>query len=154
MMITVGRTAMALSAGFAGLVLAFAPVAAQAHTPPRGDVRAGGDQVSLDWTVWVAADGAFTLSGTYRCSAVHAGAVLVGGSVSQAGHHAVIGGSVATCDGRTHTWRNTAPPHIGFVPGAASGDATLLELRHDDNLIPALPHLLAHDAHDVVIRRP
>lgn len=144
---------MALSAGFAGLVLALAPVAAQAHTLPRGDMRAGGDQVSLDSTVWVTADGAITLSGAYRCSADHVGPVLVGGSVSQAGRRATIGGRVATCDGRTHTWRTTEQPYADFVPGAASGDATLLELRWDDSLIPVLPNILAHDAHDVVIRR-
>ncbi|MFF7248159.1 DUF6299 family protein [Embleya sp. NPDC008237] len=107
----------------------------------------------MDSTVWVAEDGTLTLSGTYRCSADHVGTVLVGGNVAQAGRHSSIGGTVATCDGRTHTWRNTEQPYITFVPGPASGDATLLELRHDDDLIPVLPNILAHDARDVVIQR-
>ncbi|MEU0939327.1 DUF6299 family protein [Embleya sp. NPDC005971] len=149
MMITVGRAAAALSAGIAGLLLALAPVAARAAE----SVHVGGDRVLLDSTVWVAADGTITLSGTYQCSAGHAGVVLVGGSVGQAGHHTAVGGSIATCDGRAHAWRNSEKSAIGFVPGAAHGDATLLELEDGEGVVPVLPAILAVDDHDVVIQR-
>ncbi|MGW1997876.1 DUF6299 family protein [Embleya sp. NPDC001921] len=151
MIITAGRTATVLSAGFAGLVLAFAPVAAQAHTLPIGAARAGGDHVTIDSTVWVAADGTITLSGTYRCTPHHVGTVLVGGQVDQEGRHASVGGSVATCDGARHTWRNTGQPYIGIHPGAARGAATLLELAPGEGVIPILPNVLAHDARDVAV---
>ena len=99
----------------------------------------------------MAADGAITVSGSYQCSADHVGTVLVGGTVEQADLHAAIGGSVATCDGRPHTWRTTGQPYGAFLPGPARGDATLVELHAGESLIPVLPNILAHDTRDVTI---
>ncbi|WP_126643890.1 DUF6299 family protein [Embleya hyalina] len=156
MMISSGRTAMALSVGFAGLALAFVPVAAQAQAPaqpPARQLPVTNDQVSLDPAVWMAADGTLTISGTYRCSADHTGNVLVGGSIDQAGLHISMGGSTATCDGLTHDWRSSERPPLDFVPGPARGDATLLELRRGEGVVPVLPNILAQDARDVTITR-
>ncbi|OPC82686.1 hypothetical protein B4N89_18595 [Embleya scabrispora] len=156
MMISSGRTAVALSLGFAGLALAFVPVAAQAQAQAQPQARrlpVAGDQVSLDPTVWVTADGTVTISGTYRCSADHAGTVLVGGSVSQAGLHIAMGANAATCDGLTHDWRSSERPPLDFVPGPARGDATLLELRSGEGVVPVLPNVLAQETRDVTITR-
>ncbi|MFI1585869.1 DUF6299 family protein [Embleya sp. NPDC020630] len=160
MMISSGRTAMALSVGCAGLALAFVPVAAQAQTPAHAPAQpqarrlpVAGDQVSLDPTVWVTADGTVTISGTYSCSADHTGTVLVGGNVNQAGLHFSVGGSDATCDGLTHDWRSSARSPLDFVPGPARGDATLLELLPGEGVVPVVPNILAQNTRDVTITR-
>ncbi|WP_406286086.1 DUF6299 family protein [Embleya sp. NBC_00896] len=152
MIITGSRTSIVVSAGFAGLVLALSPVAAQAHTLDRGMDRAGGDRISIDRTVRVGEDGAVTVSGTYRCSG-HSGTVLVGGKVRQQGRDASIGGSVATCDGNEHRWSNTEQTRVAIEPGAARGEATLLELEPTGGVIPLLPNVLATHARDVVVER-
>ncbi|MFE3199096.1 DUF6299 family protein [Embleya sp. NPDC059237] len=152
MMISSGRKAMALSVGFAGLALAFVPVVAQAQAQPHARrLPVAGDQVSLDPTVWVAADGTVTVSGTYSCAAEHTGSVLVGGTVSQAGRNFSVGGSAATCDGLTHDWHSSARPPLDFVPGPARADATLLELLPGEGVVPVVPNILAQSARDVTI---
>ncbi|MGC0419116.1 hypothetical protein ABIA38_004637 [Embleya sp. AB8] len=144
---------MALSAGFAGLVLAGAPGAAQAHPVSPDSGRVAGDRVSIDSTVWAAGDGTLTVSGTYRCAPVHTGRVLVGGSVDQAAHHAAMTGTVATCDGNEHAWRTGEKQSIPFLPGTATGDASMLELQARDGLVPVATHVLATDSHDVEIKQ-
>ncbi|MEW2162138.1 DUF6299 family protein [Streptomyces sp. NPDC007084] len=88
------------------------------------------DEVTVDPTATVAADGTITLSGTYRCAAA-SGPVFVSSSVSQGDPRVKqgIGGSSAVCDGAEHRWTNTEKREAGtLVPGAAHVEATLLEL--------------------------
>ncbi|MFF0190235.1 DUF6299 family protein [Streptomyces sp. NPDC005244] len=88
------------------------------------------DEVTVDPTATVAADGTITLSGTYRCAGA-AGPVFVSSSVSQSDPrvHQGIGGSSALCDGADHRWTNSEKRAQGtLVPGTAHVEATLTEL--------------------------
>ncbi|MFG2311940.1 DUF6299 family protein [Streptomyces sp. NPDC048566] len=110
------------------------------------------DEVTVDPTATVAADGTITLSGTYRC-ATSAGPVFVSSSVSQGDarvRHG-IGGTSAVCDGAEHRWTNSEKREAGtLVPGTAHVEATLLELAGTG--LP-LPTIHASSERDVTVGR-
>ena len=88
------------------------------------------DEVTVDPTGQVAADGTITLSGTYRCLS-SSGPVFVSSSVSQSDPRVRqgIGGTSAVCDGAVHSWTNSEKRTPGtLVPGTAHVEATLMEL--------------------------
>ncbi|WP_420035098.1 DUF6299 family protein [Streptomyces sp. cg28] len=127
----------------AALLLLAAPAAVGAAEPS--------ESVTVDPTGTVADDGTVTLSGTYRCTAGLA-PVLVSSSVRQTpdGPRRGIGGSVADCDGREHTWQNTGRVPAGTVePGATQVEATVMELRPQGGL--PLPHFHASRDQDVTL---
>ncbi|MER5468355.1 DUF6299 family protein [Streptomyces sp. NPDC002935] len=110
------------AAAAAALLLLLAPSAVARSAPY--------DEVTVDPTATVAADGTITLSGTYRCTGA-VGSVFVSSSVSQGDprvRHG-IGGSSALCDGAEHRWANSEKRAPGtLVPGAAHVEATVIEL--------------------------
>lgn len=106
----------------AALLLLLAPSAVALSDPY--------DEVTVDPTGYVAADGTVTLSGTYRCMSA-AGPVFVSSSVSQGDSQVRhgIGGTSAVCDGVEHRWTNSEKRTPGtLAPGAAHVEATLMEL--------------------------
>ncbi len=120
------RPVLGATAGAALLLLGTAVVA-----PSASASAAPAEYVTVDPEGRVTADGAVTLSGTYRCTA-GTGPVFVSSSVSQ-GTPTInygIGGTGAVCDGEEHRWQNsgTAPaerpggrsrPGGGDRPGTA-----------------------------------
>ncbi|MGW3661594.1 DUF6299 family protein [Streptomyces sp. NPDC005141] len=137
------RQALATAAG-AALLLLLAPSAVARSAPS--------DEVTVDPTGTVAADGTITLSGTYRCTGSD-GPVFVSSSVYQ-GEPRVglgVGGSSALCDGADHRWSNSekrAPDTL--APGAAHVEAAILELSGSG--LP-LPTIHARKEQDVTIAR-
>lgn len=114
-------------------------------------VAAPSEQVTVDPTGTLAADGTLTLSGTYRCTP-GTGPVFVSSSVSQSNprvNHG-IGGSLAQCDGAEHQWQNSGKVSSETLKaGKAHVQATLMELR-PSGLIP-LPVFHAVDEQDVTL---
>lgn len=111
----------------AALLLLAAPSATAVSVSHANDSR---DEVTIDSSGRVAADGTITLSGTYRCASA-AGPVFVSSSVSQGNPLVIhgIGGTSAVCDGAEHQWTNSeARAPRTLTPGAAHVEATLLEL--------------------------
>ncbi|MEU9136850.1 DUF6299 family protein [Streptomyces sp. NPDC048404] len=124
------RQAVGVAAG-ATLLLLLAPSAVALSAPS--------DDVTVDPTGTVAADGTVTLSGTYRCTG-SSGPVLVSSSVAQDDPQVNqgIGGTVALCDGAEHRWTNSekrAPDT--YKPGAAHVQATILELSASGLPLPS-----------------
>ncbi|MEU9212905.1 DUF6299 family protein [Streptomyces sp. NPDC048415] len=109
----------------AALLLLLAPSAVALSAP-----SAPSDEVTVDPTGSVAADGTITLSGTYRCLS-RTGPVYVSSSVSQSDPRVRqgIGGTSAVCDGAEHRWTNSEKrePRT-LTPGTAHVEATLVEL--------------------------
>ncbi|MFI1969710.1 DUF6299 family protein [Streptomyces cinnamoneus] len=103
-----------------------------------------GNALTLDKTGAIDHDGTITLTGTYRCAVPRgSGTVFIGSNVVANGRSDGIGGSTATCDGRTHRWRNTARPHeVTYRPGPVRADAVLMQIRRDRGGIP-LPRFLS-----------
>ncbi|WP_267244752.1 DUF6299 family protein [Streptomyces sp. PR69] len=145
-----------------------APGGAGAYSAAHSATRSGSDAVTLDPEGQLAADGTVTLSGSYRCSPLHHGrTVLVGATLIQGDVHYGVGGTVAHCDGREHSWRHTgqlpgelaagesADPAGGeagrTVAGRVDGEATLLKLD-SGGLVP-VPVLLDRDARPLVLLR-
>ncbi|MEU6842625.1 DUF6299 family protein [Streptomyces sp. NPDC046716] len=127
----------------AALLLLAAPAAVGAAEPA--------ESVTVTPTGTVAADGTVTLTGTYRCTAGLA-PVFVSASVRQTsdGPRRGIGGTLADCDGREHTWQNTGQVPVGTVePGAAQVEATVMELRPQGGL--PLPHFHASREQSVTL---
>ncbi|MFE2298292.1 DUF6299 family protein [Streptomyces sp. NPDC059445] len=115
------RQAAGAAAG-AALLLFLAPSAVA--------LSASSDEVTVDPTGTVAADGTITLSGTYRCTGA-SGPVFVSSSVSQDDPRVKqgIGGTTALCDGAEHTWTNSEKPVPSTLKaGPAHVQATLMEL--------------------------
>ncbi|MEO3974741.1 DUF6299 family protein [Streptomyces sp. CAU 1734] len=129
------RRALLLSA--AGIAAALAagllPGTASAQFTP--------DTVTIAPAGRIARDGTLTLSGTYRCSSLRSGVVLIGAEATQGKKRAGTDGTVATCDNRVHSWRNSGHPLKKFSTGGADGRATLIELDTSHGLIP-LPVIL------------
>ncbi|MEY2241534.1 DUF6299 family protein [Streptomyces sp. BF23-18] len=124
------RQAVGVAAG-ATLLLLLAPSAVALSAPS--------DEVTVDPTGTVPADGTVTLSGTYRCTGA-SGPVLVSSSVAQDDPQVNqgIGGTVALCDGAEHRWTNSekrAPDTL--KPGAAHVQATILELSASGLPLPS-----------------
>ncbi|MFE9769316.1 DUF6299 family protein [Streptomyces sp. NPDC005808] len=130
------------AAAAAALLLSVAPSAAALSDPY--------DQVTVDPTGHVAADGTVSLSGTYRCLS-STGPVFVSSSVSQGDprvRHG-IGGTSAVCDGAVHPWTNSEKRTPGtLTPGAAHVEATLMELRPGVGGLP-LPAFHARQQQDI-----
>ncbi|MFH8389662.1 DUF6299 family protein [Streptomyces sp. NPDC018036] len=115
------RQAVGTAAG-AALLLLLAPSAVA--------LSGSSEEVTVNPTGTVAADGTVTLSGTYRCAGA-SGPVFVSSSVSQGDPRVNqgIGGTTALCDGAEHAWSNSAKPTPGSLKaGAAHVQATLMEL--------------------------
>ncbi|MBJ7003979.1 DUF6299 family protein [Streptomyces griseofuscus] len=113
----------ALAAGSAH-VAGSARIAVPVHAAP-------GESVTVDTVGRLAADGTVTLTGTYRCTG-NTGPVFVTSALSQRDprvRHG-IGGTVARCDGTTHTWSNSGQVSgETLTPGTAHVQATVMELR-------------------------
>lgn len=108
------------------------------------------DQVTVDPTGRVAADGTVSISGTYRCLS-GTGPAFVSSSVSQGDprvRHG-IGGTSAVCDGAVHPWTNSEKRTPGtLVPGDAHVEATLMELSPGAGGLP-LPAFHARQQQDI-----
>ncbi|MEV7339230.1 DUF6299 family protein [Streptomyces sp. NPDC093544] len=130
------------AAAAAALLLSVAPSAVALSGPY--------DQVTVDPTGQVAADGTVSLSGTYRCLS-STGPVFVSSSVSQGDpqvRHG-IGGTAAVCDGAVHPWTNSEKRTPGtLAPGAAHVEVTLMELRPGAGGLP-LPTFHARQQEDI-----
>ncbi|GAA3059473.1 DUF6299 family protein [Streptomyces olivoverticillatus] len=149
-MLTFKAFRLAATASTVGLVpLLPAPMAALAAPPPA-------NSVGVDRSGWVDAEGAVTLSGSYRCSApAKPGSVFVGSNIRQGLQSSGVGGSTAVCDGKAHRWRNTG--HANQTPrgpGGVQADASLLWLERNRQGIP-VPHVLATTERDItLVARP
>ncbi|MFI0962549.1 DUF6299 family protein [Streptomyces sp. NPDC021080] len=124
------RQAVGAAAG-AALLLFLAP---SAVALPRVAPSAPSEEVTVDPTGTVAADGTVTLSGTYRCTGA-SGPVFVSSWASQGvsqGDSLIIqgiGGTSALCDGADHHWTNSEKRVPGTLEtGAAHVQATITEL--------------------------
>ncbi|MEU3374206.1 DUF6299 family protein [Streptomyces sp. NPDC006711] len=132
----------------AGALLAVAPGPAVAASDPA----ASSDTVTANATGTVAKDGTVTLSGTYRCSPPANGRpVVVSSSVVKGSVQYGIGGTVATCDGATHTWTNHGRMALGQTakPQATEVVATLARLDRGIGFLPLVPYVLATDRHSL-----
>ncbi|MGY0070385.1 DUF6299 family protein [Streptomyces sp. QTS137] len=147
--VSVRSVLVAAAAGGAlllGAVAAAPPAASAAPAAP-------GATVTVEPEGRIAADGRVTLSGTYRCLDA-SGPVLVGSSVHQgdATTRYGVGGTLAVCDGETHSWENTGKvPADAVEAGAADVEATLTELRTVDGLL--LPEFHAVHQQAVILVR-
>ncbi|MCM2390702.1 DUF6299 family protein [Streptomyces albipurpureus] len=103
------------------------------------------DTVTIDRIGQIAEDGAITLTGTYRCSSPRLGPVLIGSKAVQGDARASLDGIVANCDGQQRTWRATGQASGTFRPGAARGEATLIQLDLSHGLVPFPTVLTAGD---------
>ncbi|MFP3986541.1 DUF6299 family protein [Streptomyces sp. E11-3] len=121
-------------------------------TAPAADAFAAPfEEVTVNPTGRLAADGTVTLSGTYRCSG-GTGPVFVSSSLSQ-GDSSVrhgIGGTRAVCDGAEHPWTNSGRVDGAFTPGDAHIKATLMELRSNRGSLP-LPYFHAAHEQDIAL---
>ncbi|WP_326720166.1 DUF6299 family protein [Streptomyces sp. NBC_00243] len=138
------RQVLGAAAAAAALLLLAAP-SAVAQSGPY-------DQVTVDPTGRVAADGTITLSGTYRCLS-SSGPVFVSSSVSQGDPRVRqgIGGTSAVCDGAVHPWTNSEKRKPGtLTPGAAHVEATLMELSPGPGGLP-LPNFHARQQQDITL---
>ncbi|GAA1035986.1 DUF6299 family protein [Streptomyces murinus] len=111
-----------------------ARIAVPVHAVPVHAVpvhAAPGESVTVDTVGRLAADGTVTLTGTYRCTG-NTGPVFVTSALSQRDPRVKhgIGGTVARCDGTTHTWSNSGQVSGETLqPGTAHVQATVMELR-------------------------
>ncbi|WP_330259918.1 DUF6299 family protein [Streptomyces murinus] len=111
-----------------------ARIAVPVHAVPVHAVpvhAAPGESVTVDTVGRLAADGTVTLTGTYRCTG-NTGPVFVSSALSQRDPRVKhgIGGTVARCDGTTHTWSNSGQVSGETLqPGTAHVQATVMELR-------------------------
>ncbi|MFJ3646606.1 DUF6299 family protein [Streptomyces murinus] len=106
-----------------------AHIAVPVHAVPVH--AAPGESVTVDTVGRLAADGTVTLTGTYRCTG-NTGPVFVTSALSQRDPRVKhgIGGTVARCDGTTHTWTNSGQVSgETLMPGTAHVQATVMELR-------------------------
>jgi len=134
------RQVIGAAAGAALLLLA---------APTAGALSGPYDEVTVDPTGRLAADGTITLSGTYRCLS-SSGPVFVSSSVAQGDprvRHG-IGGTQAVCDGAEHRWTNSETRKGAFTPGDADVEVTLMELSGSG--LP-LPHFHAAQKRDVTL---
>ncbi|MFF9125272.1 DUF6299 family protein [Streptomyces sp. NPDC014889] len=112
---------------------------------------APGDNVTIDQTARLSADGTVTVSGTYRCFDAN-GPVFVGAAISQdpSATRYGIGGTRAVCDGAYHRWQDsgTVTPNR-LTTGPARVEAALVELRTHGGL--PLPHVHSVRRQNVVL---
>ncbi|MFF8960729.1 DUF6299 family protein [Streptomyces sp. NPDC014894] len=144
-MINARRTMLIFTACIAAaLAVGLVPGSAGAQFAP--------DTITIAPRGQIAKDGTITLSGTYRCSSLRSGPVLIGSNASQGDARAEIDGALATCDDRVHTWRDTTEPDSGLAPGAARGRAALIHLDASNGFVP-LPVILNTHEREVTLRR-
>ncbi|KUL23848.1 DUF6299 family protein [Streptomyces regalis] len=124
------RPALATAAGAVLLLLVAAPSAPAASAAPTPK-----ETVTVDDTGRIAADGTVTLSGTYRCADT-TGPAFVSSTIGQrsSGLRHGIGGTLAVCDGKEHSWKNTGKPYTDsssgpLEAGKAYVEATIVELH-------------------------
>ncbi|MFI2375422.1 DUF6299 family protein [Streptomyces sp. NPDC018964] len=153
------RPVLGAAAGSALLLLGFAaaaPSSASAASSPASAVPSvPGESVTVDAKGRMA-DGAVTLSGTYRCLGGD-GPVFVSSSVgrSASDSHYSGGGTRAVCDGEEHRWEDTATvPDGALEAGRAHAEATLVELRPGGVLLLPAFHAAAHRDITLVEDRP
>ncbi|MEI5103854.1 DUF6299 family protein [Streptomyces sp. PmtG] len=139
------RVRLALGAAANTLLLAGLAAATPAHAGPA-------DDLTVDSTGTVAADGTLTLTGTYRCLPDGSpGPVFVSSTLVQGDESTGIGGTVARCDGMTHEWTNTSSgTGSHHKPGPATVRAHLMKLSTQSGL--PMPQPLAHKEADVELR--
>ncbi|WP_369249776.1 DUF6299 family protein [Streptomyces sp. R41] len=140
------RQVITAAATGAALLVTVAPTAAAVS--PSHEAH---EQVSVDPTGHVAADGTITLSGTYRCLNA-TGPVFVSSSVSQGDSRVRqgVGGTSAVCDGAEHRWTNSEKRELGtLTAGNAHVEATLMELSTESGLL--LPKFHAIRERDITL---
>ncbi|MEU6316621.1 DUF6299 family protein [Streptomyces sp. NPDC047009] len=105
--------------------------------PAAGALSGRHDEVTVDRTGHLFADGTVTLSGTYRCLR-GSGPVFVSSSLSQGDRRVShgVGGTLAHCDGAKHRWTNSETLRGAYTPGRAHVEATLTELSATDLPLP------------------
>ncbi|MER5767290.1 DUF6299 family protein [Streptomyces sp. NPDC001985] len=121
-------------------------------TPGSAGAQFAPDTITITPQGRIAQDGTLTLSGTYRCSSLRSGPVLIGSNAVQGSARAEIDGALATCDDRTHTWRETTDPSGAFTPGSARGEAVLIELDSSNGFVP-LPVILNTARSEITLSR-
>ncbi|MGR6973344.1 DUF6299 family protein [Streptomyces cynarae] len=99
--------------------------------PSAGALSTSPDEVTVDPTGYLAADGTLTLSGTYRCTGGAGSPVFVSSSISQGDPRVQhgVGGTLAVCDGAEHRWTDSETRRGAYTPGPAQVEATLMELN-------------------------
>ncbi|MEV8021179.1 DUF6299 family protein [Streptomyces sp. NPDC086554] len=134
------RLRLALSAAATSLLIAGLGAATPAHASQFDDLTVNG-------TGTIAADGTITLSGTYRCLPDDTpGPVFVGSTLVQGGESTGIGGTRAVCDGQVRGWTNTSMGTTAgsrYKRGEATVRAHLMKLNTKSGL--PMPKLLAHE---------
>lgn len=126
---------------------------ATALLPGSAGAQFAPDTITIAPAGRIAADGTLTLSGTYRCSSLRSGPVLIAAKALQGDARAEADGALAVCDDRVHTWSESAEPNAALAPGAAHGEATLLELNRSHGFIPLVPVVLNSDSAQLTLRR-
>ncbi|MFF7901459.1 DUF6299 family protein [Streptomyces sp. NPDC007920] len=112
---------------------------------------APGDNLTIDQTARLSADGTVTVYGTYRCFDA-SGPAFVGAAISQdpSATRYGIGGTRAVCDGAYHRWHDSGTVTSNrLTPGPARVEAALVELRPHNGL--PLPHIHASHERNVVL---
>ncbi|MEU5976985.1 DUF6299 family protein [Streptomyces sp. NPDC047315] len=132
--------------------LTLAAALATGLTPGTASAQFAPDTITVDPVARLAKDGAVTLTGTYRCSSLRSGPVLIGVKALQAGTRADTDGTIATCDDRVHSWTSSGRANSGaFVPGAARGEAAMVELDLSRGL--PIPHVITYGENALTLRR-
>ncbi|MCX4744867.1 DUF6299 family protein [Kitasatospora sp. NBC_01287] len=136
------RTAGLLGAALLALLTAAAAPAATAGAT-------GAQEVRIDSTGSVSADGTVTLTGSYRC--LSGGAVFVSSNLRIGDESRNLGTGVrAACDGASHRWSSRAKPEqLDAKPGPAQAEATLVHLT-EGSLVP-MPEFLAVGRQDITL---
>ncbi|MEV0117710.1 DUF6299 family protein [Streptomyces sp. NPDC050844] len=132
------RVRLALSAAATSLIIAGLAAATPSHA---GQI----DDLTVNGTGTIAADGTITLSGTYRCLPDGTpGPVFVGSTLVRGNESTGIGGTHAVCDGQVREWTNTSKgTGSRYERGEATVRAHLVKLS-TKSVLP-MPQPLAHE---------
>ncbi|WP_369173048.1 DUF6299 family protein [Streptomyces sp. R28] len=148
------RPALATAAGAVLLLLVAAP-SAPADSAAAADPK---ETVTIDGTGRIASDGTVTLSGTYRCADA-SGPAFVSSTIGQqaSGVRHGIGGTLAVCDGKKHSWQNMGRPQTGTASapleaGKAYVEATIVEL-HPVGGLPLPRFHAVQDKQDITLTK-
>ncbi|MER6914443.1 DUF6299 family protein [Streptomyces sp. NPDC000594] len=120
--------------------------------PGSASAQFAPDTITIAPAAQLSPDGTLTLSGTYRCSSLRSGPVLIGAKAVQHDTRATIDGARAICDDRVHTWRERAEGEGTFRAGAAHGEAVLIHLDSSQSFVP-LPVILNADDRNLTVRQ-
>ncbi|MCI3928524.1 DUF6299 family protein [Streptomyces sp. AN091965] len=132
------RVRLALGAAANTLLIAGLAAATPAHAGRFDDLTVNG-------TGTVAADGTITLSGTYRCLPDGSpGPVFVSSTLVQGDESTGIGGTHAVCDGQVREWTNSSKgTGSRYERGEATVRAHLMKLSTKSGL--PMPQPLARE---------